>query len=70
MIKVYLSGTVCPVSGIVKLIMADSRHFAFDQDDIFRPYFSLKPHILFHINGLAISQGLPNTIYFKVIYDW
>ena len=39
--SIWVSGTVCPVSGILKLIMADSRpgHFEFDQVENFQSIF-------------------------------
>ena len=45
---------VCPVSGILKLIMADMGHFESDQVEIIRAYLYLKLYVLFYSNGPAI----------------
>ena len=41
-------------------------HLKYDQVDIFKAYPSLKPHILFYSNSLAIWHGFRDITYIKV----
>ena len=60
---------VCQISGILKLIMADSLAILnLIKVIFFRAYLCLKPHILFYCNGLAIWHGLPDIRHNKVNY--
>ena len=48
-----------------------SRNQAFELEmewKFFRAYPSLKPHILFYSNGLAIWHGLPDIRHIKINY--
>ena len=49
--------------------MSDIEHFEFDRVELFRSYPSIKQHILFYSNGVAIWHGLPDMRHPVQVYQ-